>query len=420
MKKDYSWLGPFETIKDNFTKFAKLCTLESSVNKKIVKESGKPDKVAVWNFIENLRDNIIGIGGYRTILIGYENHEFLTLFQQLNQHLWKIFYTKFKTTIPIVPLSEGTNAGLYDRNCLREQFPGPSNGNAPGYQVGSFDNSQIGGWKWFSLILDEENWKKEWDLEYIPEKMDIKENQLEKIAPKYYKNYRYLKGKWKEEKNSRWIYGRPSGCKTIPRRFSVPVVLDDTIKEYENFIRIILKTLKTQWTLSVWNIISFEHKISEKNIFLAMKPEINVNIGWIETNALGEKEWGEKGENLHRHFDNVYNIRVGLPEKYKLKLPLYIKKKLNPLWNGSADGIIDVISEPYSRLLDLLVYKLEELLGFSEKELLHVISIKQESDSIETSINNSESENSKEKSAEKDNKNEINISSTENKDGSQI
>jgi len=59
-------------------------------------------------------------------------------------------------------------------------------------------------------------------------------------------------------------------------------------------------------------------------------------------------------------------------------------------------------------------------LGFSEKELLHVISIKQESDSIETSIKNGESENSKEKSAEKDNKNEINISSAENKDGSQI
>ena len=58
----YSWLGPYENIRENPAKFAKFCTLRSHANQKIIEEAGKPERATLWNFIGNIRDNIIIVG----------------------------------------------------------------------------------------------------------------------------------------------------------------------------------------------------------------------------------------------------------------------------------------------------------------------------------------------------------------------
>jgi len=373
---NYSWLGPYENIREEPEKFAKYCKFQSKANEKIIKEAGKPEKVVLWNFISNIRDTIIIVDHNKPPSMGYDNYEFMTLFQKNIQNIWKIFEPKFNEIIPIVPISDAINAGLYNRNCLREQFPSSSIGNAPGYKTGSFDTRQIGGWKWFGLILDEENWSNEWDLEKIPEKLSIRVESLENTAPKYYKSYIYSKGKWSENKKGEAYYGKPAGCNTIPRRYSIPVIAstkpsDESYQRYQKFIKIILKDLETQWTLSVWNIISFDYKVLENNVKLEIRPEISIDLGWIKKESIHVKELeklDEKQDILKhiydlRHFKEVFTVRVGLPNKYKLSLPLYIKNKLNPIWDGTAEGILGILFEPYSKLIDLAIQKLKDLMA---------------------------------------------------------
>ena len=117
------------------------------------------------------------------------------------------------------------------------------------------------------------------------------------------------------------------------------------------FINTIINELETEWTLSVWNTLSFGYKVLKKRVTLEMKPEINIDIGRID-------------KDLNQHFKEVYHVRVGLPDKYKLILPLYIKKKLNPMWNGYANGIDTILTEPYSKLVELANNKLKEFLGY--------------------------------------------------------
>jgi len=350
----YSWLGPYEEIREKPEKFAKFCTLQSKANSKIVKEAGKPDNIALWNFIGNIRDNIIFVGDIKSPSMSYQNIRFMTLFQQNLQNLWRIFEPKFNELIQIVPLMNAKKAGLYDRDSLREQFPSSSSGNAPGYKKGSFNKRQTGGWKWFSLILDEENWDNKWDLEKIPDTLTIKEETVEATAPKYYKPYIYSKGKWLENKKGEAYYGKPANCNVIPRRYCVPVIAstkpsDESFQRYKKFVNIILKELETQWTLNAWNIISFDYKLTENNAKLAIKPGIFIDIGWIEPNPMGKKNWGKVGENLYRHFKEVFTVRVELPNKYRLNLPLYIKTKLNPIWDGTPEGILGILFEPYTK-----------------------------------------------------------------------
>ncbi len=258
---------------------------------------------------------------------------------------------------------------------MREQFPSPSIGNAPGYKTGSFDNRQIGGWKWFNLILDEENWLNQWDLEKIPEKLSIKDETLERTAPKFYKPYIYSKGKWSENNKGEAYYGKPANCNVIPRRYSIPVITstkptDESFQRYKKFIKIILKDLKTQWTLNVWNILSFDYKLSGNNVILGIKPEINIELGWIKKESISLEDlekFDEKQDVLKKiydlkYFNEVFTVRVGLPKKYKLNLPLYIKAKLNPIWDGSAEGILGILFEPYTKLIDLAIQKLKDLM----------------------------------------------------------
>jgi len=226
----------------------------------------------------------------------------------------------------------------------------------------------MGGWKWFSLIIDPENWGKEWRIRHKPEKMSIKEEKIEKIAPMYYEPYIYVKGKWTKEKKRNALYGRPSGCKFIPRRYNIPIFVGArtsmaNLQRYKTFVTTIRDDLDTQWTLDVWNIISFGYNVSRKSVLLEMKPEINIDLGWIGDPAQDKKTKHTIDGDLYQHFKEVYHISVGLPDKYKLKLPLYIKKKLNPLWNGYADGIDTILAEPYGQLLDLALDKLRDLIG---------------------------------------------------------
>jgi len=356
----YSWIGPYEIIKDNPEKFAKFCTSKVRANKRIAKTVPKPKKVVLWNFIGNFRDNVIPVGEGNPPIMGYNNLEYMNLFQGILQEFWKLFEPEFSRILSIVPLSQANNVGLYDPKALKEQFPGSGNGNAPGYRGGSFNQRQIGGWRWFSLILDYNNWYGEWDIRQKPEKMNIKEEKIEKIAPMYNHPYIYSKGKWVKDKKSPALYGRPSGCKFLPRRYNIPIkseskTLKSNEERYKNFTNTIVNELETQWTLNVWNIISFGYKVLKKSVTLEMKPEINIDIGRID-------------EHLNQHIKEVYHIKVGLPDKYKLSLPLYIKKKLNPMWSGYAKGIDTILSEPYSRLVDLAILKLKELLGYDFRE----------------------------------------------------
>ena len=86
----YSWFGPYEILKEDPKKFDKLCTIKVRANKKIAKIAPKPDKVVLWNFVSNLRDNVIPVGDFKPPLMGYDNLKYLNLFQELLQNLWKI------------------------------------------------------------------------------------------------------------------------------------------------------------------------------------------------------------------------------------------------------------------------------------------------------------------------------------------
>jgi hypothetical protein len=361
------WLGRYELIKDKPQKFAESCVIETNFNKKLIKEAGKPDKVALWNFICNPRDLIMIIGWNNPPIIGYDNNDYMSFFQRLTQIMWKNFEPKFNEFLPIIPLFEAKQSGLYDSDCLREQFPGAFSGCAPGYPTGSFKKRQIGGWRWFSLILDEENWKGEWHEEFLTEKLVLKDKIKENKTPKYYKSFTYLKGKWVQNKNGKAVYKYPNGCNYIPRRYSVPVVVgidknNGPVQRYRNFINRILQKLKTQWTLNVWNILCFDYKPSELGEIIEIKPEINIDLGWIETYALGKKKWGDIGEGLHRHYNAIYNIRLGLPNEYKLTLQHFVNKMKNEVWDGTIEGIAKVLEDPYSKLVDIAAVKLKELI----------------------------------------------------------
>ena len=363
----YLWLGRYELIKDKLKKFSEKCTIDATFNKKIIGEAGKPDKVALWNFICNPRDKLMIIGWHNPRILGYENAEYMLFFQGLLQRMWTIFEPIFNNYLPIISLSDAKNFGLYETDCLKEQFPGSSRGNAPGYPGGSFNKRQNGGWRWFSLILDDNDWNGDWHEEAIPEKMILKDRIAEKLAPKYYHSYTFIKGKWQKKKNGKVLYKCPSGCNFIPRRYSVPAVLGndnstDFIERYKKFTNIILKKLKTQWTLNVWNILSFDYKPSDVSETISIKPEINIDLGWIENYALGKKQWGDIGEGLHRHYESVYNVRVGLPNEYKLELKPFINREKNPIWDGTTEGIAKILEEPYSKLVDLACLNLNKLL----------------------------------------------------------
>ncbi|MFX0071669.1 MAG: hypothetical protein ACFFAO_11315 [Candidatus Hermodarchaeota archaeon] len=370
----YLWTGRYELIKDKEKKFSEACSIDAFINKKVLREADKPDKVALWNFICNPRDNVMPIGWHAPPpKMGYENLEFLSFFQNLLQRMWVIFNPIFNRYLPIVPLKEAQESGLYDPDCLREQFPGSSRGNAPGYPGGSFNKRQIGGWRWFSLILNDQNWKGDWYEESIPEKLNLKDRIREKLAPKYYDSYIFSKKKWQKQKEGKLLYKCPSGCSFIPRRYSVPVVIgqEDTtsyVERYKKFTETILKKLKTQWTLNVWNIMSFDYKPSDISETIRIKPEINIDIGRIETYALGNKIWGDLGEGLHRHYASVYNVRVGLPNDYQIELKPYINREKNPIWDGTPESIPKIFEEPYSKLVNLAGIKLNKLIleGLSE------------------------------------------------------
>jgi hypothetical protein len=197
--------------------------------------------------------------------------------------------------------------------------------------------------------------------------MTLKDTIREKLAPKYYNPYVLTKGKWREKRNGNAIYKCPTGCQFIPRRFNIPNVIGnedstDFVERYKKFIDVILKKLHTQWTLNVWNILSFDYKRSDMGETISIKPEININLGWIETYALGKKKWGEIGEGLHRHHENVYNIRVGLPDNYKIKLKPFINHEKNPVWDGTSEGVAKILEDPYSKLVDLAGMNLNRLI----------------------------------------------------------
>ncbi len=365
--RNISRLGPYEIIKDDPELFSKLCTIEVNKNKKVSKQAGKPSFTALWSFILNPRDNILPVDEYSTPTIGYNNYEFMSIFQMLNQRMWRIFEPKFNEFISIIPIYQAIKAGLYEEDLLREQFPGPNSGNAPGYKGGSFNHRQIGGWRWFSLILDEENWENRWIKEEIPERMTLTKNIKEKITPKFYRTNFFKDGKWKENRHEIPVYVSPLGCKIIPRRYCIPVVDDkskdiELIQRYKKFTSIYLKNLNTQWTLGIWNIVSFDYKDLKKNVVLEIQPELNIDIGWIETDASGKKKWGESGEGLHRHFEGVYRVRVGLPKKYKLSLQRHVDNQENPFWNGEAKNLAKILEVPYSKLVDLAITNLKKLI----------------------------------------------------------
>ena len=136
----------------------------------------------------------------------------------------------------------------------------------------------------------------------------------------------------------------------------------DFVERYKKFTNIILKELKTQWTLNVWNILSFNYKPSDISETITIKPEIALELGWIETYQLGKKQWGGLGKGLHRHYESVYTVRVGLPSNYKLELQPIIGREKNPIWDGTPEGIAIIIEEPYAKLVNLACLNLNKLI----------------------------------------------------------
>ncbi|MFX1339444.1 MAG: hypothetical protein ACFFDK_12600, partial [Promethearchaeota archaeon] len=95
---------------------------------------------------------------------------------------------------------------------------------------------------------------------------------------------------------------------------------------------------------------------------VSIKPEIFIDLGLIETYKLGKKQWGGIGKGLHRLYESVYTVRVGLPDEYKLKLKPIIEREKNPIWDGTPEGIAKIIEEPYSKLVDLACLNLNKVI----------------------------------------------------------
>lgn len=360
MGKGIQWLGPWEDIKDDQAKFEKMCVLSAKPDKKAAKNfsSAKPDKLVLFSFITNPRGLLMPIG---EDVWGYHNTTYLTWWQITAQQMWSIVNQKLSAAIcPIVPLKEAADAGLYGDDSLPEQFPGTL--QAPGfnfidYPQGGFDVRDYGGWKWFGLVVDEDKWDKTWSQESMPD-MGMKEKIKHKAAPKYYKSY-FIKGNvLVESDKSNALYATPKGVRIVNRRYCWPFVVgvksdNTTATRYENAFKIINDKLGTKWTLAVWNGINFAYASDKKSTSLIIKPEITLSIGRFSDNADGKKGFGNQFAHLHRHWEGVYNVKVGLNDKTMINLVTHVKKEVSPVWDGSYQKVWDLMSDAYVKLLDL-------------------------------------------------------------------
>ncbi|MHA1253583.1 MAG: hypothetical protein ACTSRP_26650 [Candidatus Helarchaeota archaeon] len=371
MPKKIKWLGTWEDLRDNNDLFQNLCLKDVVKKSKILKtfSDKTPTKIVLWNFIINPRGVLFPV---KSNLIGFQNLNYMNWWQKTTQEAFNIFLDKFNEFLPIIPIEKAMSEGLYSNNSLPEQFPGEKNG--PGqyihdYPEGDFEKRQYGGWRWFSPIIDQENWKKEWDLISMP-KMDTKALAIHNIAPKYYPAYIYKDGSLKLYKKDTLYYAKPKNVSLINKRFYTPFISSvdkkdsPSLRRYENFSTIIINKLDSKWTLSVWNAFNINYSESKSKKKLKICPEIILSIGRFSDNPDGKKYWGKFAEHLHSYHERIYWIKVGLPEKYQLELNSIIKHQESPIWDGSSYKIRYIIRDPYKRLLNLAIRELSNLFNY--------------------------------------------------------
>jgi hypothetical protein len=366
MGKAIQWLGPWESIKDDPGKLDKMCVLWTKSNKKALKNfSGtKPDKVVLTSFITNPRGVLFPIGANEW---GYGNLEYLTWWQETAQAMWDVVKPEIETVCPVVPLTEAAATGLYSEEGLQEQKGGMAGyGEAfHDYPFGTFNQRDWGGWKWFGLVIGD--WDQSWDVEQMP-KMGAKEKIAHKAKPKYYKSYSIQGNQLVESKKSEAVYAKPRAANVLHRRYSMPwpvgVKSDSkSATRYEFVSRTIMDKLNAKWTLSVWNAINFNYSVAKNTSALIIKPEIILSLGRYSDTADGAKNFGKMHSSLHRHWEAVYAVKVGLNEKTQIDLVTHVKKETSPIWDGSYTKIWEIMGACYKTLLDLGIQKLKGLIS---------------------------------------------------------
>ena len=216
------WMGPWEEIREDSKKFKKYCVLDTIREDDLLNkfDSTIPEKVVLWSFVTNPRGILFPI---EEDTFGFQNTAYITWWQQRAQELWQIFSSKFNEIIPIVSLHEAAEAGLYEDDALPEQFPGGSEGVGQhfiDYPVGDFEKRNYGGWKWFGLIVEGDQWEQRWEQHRKP-KMSSKEKLKHEAAPKYYKPWKFSGNKLKES-DGKALYAKPHGVHFISRRYHFP------------------------------------------------------------------------------------------------------------------------------------------------------------------------------------------------------
>ena len=93
-----------------------------------------------------------------------------------------------------------------------------------------------------------------------------------------------------------------------------------------------------------------------------MKPEVKICLNFIESGPQGKKVAGPKRAHLHRYWEWVYDVQVGLTNKCKLDLPMIKGKEQSPIYDGSAESNWPILEEPYGKLVDLAISRLKALM----------------------------------------------------------
>lgn len=369
MGKEIKWMGPWEDLRENDAKFQKMCLISSRKDNKALKSfnSTKPDKVALFSCITNPRGFIFPIGKDEW---GYQNTEYLNWWQRTAQAMWNELKSIYEARIcTIVDLQESDAAGLYDDNSLPEQFPGKVKGSGQWFgpvSVGDFEQRGFGGWRWFGLLTSE-NWDGSWQIDAKPA-MDTKNEVRHSVAPKYYTSYHYnRKGNFVEDSKSPAVYAVPKGVKYIKRRMYWPVPSETradspSIQRYNQASQTIMKRFGTMWTLAIWNSIDCLYTEMKNNTHLILKPEITISLGRFSDNPDGKKVWGKHASHLHRHWEGVYKIIVGLNDKTKIRLVTHEKKEKSPIWDGTYKKLWELMKDPYQKLINLGINALVGLL----------------------------------------------------------
>jgi len=360
------WLGPYVELRENPQKFKKKCILDKSLDKKVLKQFSqrKPDKLFLYSFVTNPRGLLFPVGDE---FFGYQNLSYMNYWQHASTDLWEIMNEKINKVVPFIPIEEAAKTGIYSKSGLQEQRGGVVPTGVPfhDYNFGKLEERDWGGWKWFGLVVDIDKWDNTWAIFKKPD-MTKKQKIAHRARPKFYKPYKLVKNNLEKMKKEFALYATPKDIDTVNPRYSFPWIdvdsKDNTSAErYEFVVQAITNKLNAKWTLAIWNAVQCRFGKLKDGISLTLRPEITFSIGRLSDEPDGKKAWGKSFAHLRQHWEGVYKLKMGLPEKLEIELVSRKKKEENPIWDGSTEKTLEILKDAYGLLLDIAAEEMNEL-----------------------------------------------------------